>query len=90
MPREWRCDSDDDCGDNSDETLAVCQQIDCPPETKFRCQNLKCIPRWRLCNKVNDCGDGSDENNHALCKCELSAVLRDQYLNIDIDTHSTL
>ena len=67
IPREWRCDGDDDCGDNSDESFAVCQQIDCPESTRFHCQNLKCIPRWRLCNKIDDCGDGSDENNYALC-----------------------
>lgn len=68
IPKEWRCDGNDDCGDKSDEEDAVCSNIPCDPKTRFRCQNNRCIPRWRLCDKVDNCGDGSDENNLDLCK----------------------
>ena len=61
------CDGDDDCGDESDETEAICHFINCDPDTRFRCDNFKCIARWRLCDKKDDCGDGSDENNHDIC-----------------------
>ncbi|KAI8496523.1 Low-density lipoprotein receptor- protein 2 [Branchiostoma belcheri] len=43
-------------------------QIDCPEETRFRCSNGPCIPRWKLCNLRDDCGDASDENNHTICQ----------------------
>ena len=68
VAREWRCDGDNDCGDNSDELPKICQEISCPESTHFRCDNFKCIPRWRLCDKVDNCGDGSDENKHDICR----------------------
>jgi low density lipoprotein-related protein 2 len=48
--------------------MKVCKEIDCPEILRFRCDNLKCIPRWRVCDKVDNCGDSSDENNHEICE----------------------
>ncbi|KAK4336780.1 hypothetical protein RND71_043988 [Anisodus tanguticus] len=62
------CDSDDDCGDDSDESEELCADFKCDTTRKFQCKNRKCIPVWQMCNGKDDCGDGSDENNHTLCK----------------------
>ena len=31
------------------------------PETRFTCDNDKCLPRSFICDGKDDCGDGSDE-----------------------------
>lgn len=55
----YKCDQDDDCGDDSDEMN--CPVVTCPTYD-FSCPHShKCIPlRW-ICDGYNDCTDHSDE-----------------------------
>ncbi|KAK0098602.1 hypothetical protein PV326_006350 [Microctonus aethiopoides] len=62
----WRCDGENDCGDNSDEEN--CKRSTCNPAS-FECDNDKCIPRYWLCDLDRDCRDGRDEMNCTYLNC---------------------
>ncbi|CAH2989501.1 unnamed protein product [Chilo suppressalis] len=70
IPLSWVCEGEDDCGDNSDETLEECKKESrtCT-SAEFRCKTGRCIPiSWR-CDNEKDCSDGSDEEP-GTCKVE--------------------
>lgn len=57
----WRCDLQDDCGDNSDEE--GCEKSSCDATEQFRCSSGMCISKDWLCDWIKDCPYGDDEDN---------------------------
>lgn len=63
IPNTFKCDHHQDCVDNSDESMDICNST-CYDEHRFKCKNGNCISRLSLCDGVNSCGDWSDESNN--------------------------
>uniref|UniRef100_H3DA53 Sortilin-related receptor n=1 Tax=Tetraodon nigroviridis TaxID=99883 RepID=H3DA53_TETNG len=64
----WKCDSDNDCGDMSDEQ--ECPTTTCDPSNQFRCvASGSCVPLAFKCDHEDDCGDNSDEEHCESHQC---------------------
>lgn len=72
IPKLWKCDFDDDCGDESDEPAHLCRHQNCTKGWR-RCPTwgiYRCIPEWLFCDGKPDCRDGSDEKAESCTKCD--------------------
>ncbi|KAG0716890.1 Low-density lipoprotein receptor-related protein 1 [Chionoecetes opilio] len=70
IPFWWKCDTQDDCGDNSDEP-EECRPYICTPG-QFQCINGTCIHPSQICDNHKHCPDGSDESDCDEYVCVLS------------------
>lgn len=83
IPNWWRCDTADDCGDNSDE-LDCANSYPSPQGNKspdvsvcsdnhYQCNTGECINESWICDGQKDCPNGDDESNcGAVTKCTTS------------------
>ncbi|KAM9302216.1 low-density lipoprotein receptor-related protein 3 [Gastrophryne carolinensis] len=70
IPNSWKCNSMDECGDNSDERNCSAPSLEvrsslCPLGT-FPCataHSTQCMSNELRCNSVKDCMSGADEEN---------------------------
>ncbi|XP_028330531.1 low-density lipoprotein receptor-related protein 3 [Gouania willdenowi] len=69
LPRSWKCNGQDECGDFTDERGCspppTEAQLGLCPVGSLPCtlgQSTRCLPAALRCNGVRDCADGTDEN----------------------------
>ncbi|XP_029850375.2 prolow-density lipoprotein receptor-related protein 1 [Ixodes scapularis] len=72
IPAWWRCDTQDDCGDRSDEPES-CPPFRCSPG-QFQCKDEQCIQPSQLCDGKPHCAGADDELD-----CDKYTCLQSQF-----------
>ncbi|CAG5130932.1 unnamed protein product [Candidula unifasciata] len=80
IQEDWRCDTEKDCPDNSDELKCP---TDCTGEHQLKCNNGICISREYQCDGDDDCGDKTDETGCSALACSGGEVKCDNNLCIE-------
>ena len=77
IPLSWRCDTENDCGDASDET-SNCTVGQCDTLTQFEChgQQGRCIDKAFVCDGANDCLNNFDEENCPEFRCDTPGLFK--------------
>lgn len=57
LRKDWFCDGEDDCWDNSDETNCTLPAKSNCKIDEFRCSDGTCIGASARCDQINDCDD---------------------------------
>ena len=102
IPYWWKCDSADDCGDNSDEigcgnaVITTTQQALTTPNyaicqlNQFQCRSGICIPLSDACDGARDCPEGEDEEEktNETWKEEKEAEKVNVEANVDVSANT--
>eukprot|EP01084_Bolivina_argentea_P268885 456846_1 len=76
VPRYYKCDLWDYCGDNSDSLAQISTTLTQCETDEFQCDDNKCISNSWICDGINDCSDNSDEIN---CPTTTSECQSDEF-----------
>merc|ERR1719317_639699 len=71
ISEKWRCDSENDCQDGSDEWNCTATLPSCDVTNEYQCAKTgQCIPTTWVCDGTSDCIGGDDESDCSDNRCK--------------------